>query len=162
MMRTHWCSSGCTQTGSTVAGSSGDERRNLDAEVVGSGLPAASSGDAPRVGGARADEPMGTAAEGANVRRGLNISAELPLDDRARDRAPGRGEHLDEDVSTVTPIVQRAEQAADAADAHTSVGKMEMISSAAARQRLTSLEHPCQGSQTSSQVTTSIQVPSLT
>ena len=33
----------------------------------------------------------------------------------------------------VTLIVQRGEQAADAADAHMSVGKMEMISSAAAK-----------------------------
>ena len=33
------------------AGSSGDERTNPDAEAVGSGLPAGSSGDAPRVGG---------------------------------------------------------------------------------------------------------------
>ena len=35
--------------GSTVAGSSGDERRNPDAEAVGSRLPAGSSGGAPRV-----------------------------------------------------------------------------------------------------------------
>ena len=42
----------------------------------------------------------------------------MPLDEGARDRAPGRGEHL--------------EQVADAADAHMSVGKMEMISWAAA------------------------------
>ena len=45
------------------------------------------------------------------------------------DCAPGRGEHLDDDV----PIVQQAEQAADAADAHMSVGKMEMLSRAAAK-----------------------------
>ena len=71
---------------------------------------------------------MGTAAEDADARRGLKRSAEMPIDDRARDRAPGRGEHLDDDdVPIVTPIVQRAEQAADAADAHVSVGKMEMI-----------------------------------
>ena len=44
-----------------------------------------------------------------------------------------RGEHLDEDVPIVTPIVQRAEQAAHAADANMSVGKMEMISSAVAK-----------------------------
>ena len=69
----------------------------------------------------------------ADVRRGLKRSAELPLDDRARDSAPGRGDHLDEDVPIVTPIVQQAEQAADAADAHVSVGKMEMISRAAAK-----------------------------
>ena len=49
------------------------------------------------------------------------------------DCALGRGEHLDEGVPIVTPIVQQAEQAADAADAHMSVGKMEMISRAAAK-----------------------------
>ena len=42
-----------------------------------------------------------------------------------------RGEHLDIDVLIVTPFVQRAEQAADAADA--GVVKMEMISGAAAK-----------------------------
>ena len=36
-------------------------------------------------------------------------------------------------MSLVTPIVQHAEQAADAADAHMSVGKMEVISRAAAK-----------------------------
>ena len=140
--------------GSTVAESSRDERRNPDAEAVGSGLLAGSSGDAPRVGGAQestrtgaeaagssdgapraegTDEPMGTAAEDADVRRGLKRSTEMPPDDRARDRAPGRGEHLDEDVPIVTPFVQQAEQAADAADAHMKVGKMDMISSEAAK-----------------------------
>ena len=49
------------------------------------------------------------------------------------DCALGRGEHLDEDVPIVTPIVQQAEQAADAADAHLSVGKVEMISRSAAK-----------------------------
>ena len=49
------------------------------------------------------------------------------------DCAPGRGEHLDEDVPLVTQIVQRAEQAADAADAHVSASKMDMISWAAAK-----------------------------
>ena len=43
------------------------------------------------------------------------------------------GEHLDEDVPIVTSSVQQAEQAADAADAHMSAGKMEMISRAAAK-----------------------------
>ena len=36
-------------------------------------------------------------------------------------------------MPTVTPLVQQAEQAADAADAHVSAGKMEMISRAAAK-----------------------------
>ena len=49
------------------------------------------------------------------------------------DCAPGRGEHLDDDVPIVTPLVQQAEQAADAADTHMSVGKMEMMSRAAAK-----------------------------
>ena len=39
----------------------------------------------------------------------------------------------DDDVPIVTPIVQQAEQAAAATDAHMSVGKMEMISRAAAK-----------------------------
>ena len=48
------------------------------------------------------------------------------------DCASGRGEH-DDDVPIVKPTVQQAEQAADAADAHMCVGKMEMISRAAAK-----------------------------
>ena len=44
-----------------------------------------------------------------------------------------RGEHLDKDVPVVTPVVQQAEQAAEAADALMSVGKMEMISRATAK-----------------------------
>ena len=140
--------------GSTIVGASGDERRDPDVEMVGSGLPPGSSGEALRVGGARestrtgteaagssgdapwaggAEEPMGTTPEDAETRRGLKRSAELPPDDGARDRAPGRGEHLDDDVPIVTPTVQQAERTADAADAHMSVGKMEMISSAAAK-----------------------------
>ena len=86
----------------------------------------------PEPGGA--EEPMRTAAEDADRRRGLKTSAELPPDDGARDLVCGRGEHLDDDVPTVTPIVQQAEQAADAADPflHVSVGKMELISRAVA------------------------------
>ena len=49
------------------------------------------------------------------------------------DCAPGRGEHHDDEMPIVTPIEQQTEQAADAADAHLSVGKMEMISLAAAK-----------------------------
>ena len=59
-----------------------------------------------------------------------NDQQNCQTDDRGRDRAPGRGEHLDEDF---TPNVQQAEQAADAADAHMKVGKMDMISSEAAK-----------------------------
>ena len=79
-----------------TAGASGDERRDPDVEMVGSGLLAGRSGDAPRVGGA--EESTRTAAEDADTRRGLKISAEQPPDDGARDRALGRGEYLDDDV----------------------------------------------------------------
>ena len=51
----------------------------------------------------------------------------------ARELVCGRGEHLDDDVPIATPTVQQAEQAADAADAHMSVSKMDMISRAAAK-----------------------------
>ena len=112
--------------GSMVARSSGDERRNPDVEVVGPCLPPRSNGDASRVGGAQestrtgaeaagscggapraegADEPMGTAAEDADVRRRLTRSAALPPDDAARDLVRSRGEHLDEDVPIVTKMV---------------------------------------------------------
>ena len=127
--------------GSTVAGSSADERSDPDAEAVGSGLPGGSSGEAARVGGAQestrtrteapgssgdapragvVQEPLRTAAEDADTRRGLKRAAEMPPDDGARDLVRSRGEHLDEDVPIVTTIVQRAEQAADAANAHMS------------------------------------------
>ena len=45
----------------------------------------------------------------------------------------GRGLHLDEDVPIVTPTVQQTGQPADAAEAHMSIGKMELISDAAAK-----------------------------
>ena len=45
----------------------------------------------------------------------------------------GRGLHLDDDVPIVTPTVQQTEQRADAAEAHMSMGKMELISNAAAK-----------------------------
>ena len=48
------------------------------------------------------------------------------------DCASGRGEH-DDEMQIVSPIVQQAEQAVDAADAHMSVGKMVMILRAAAK-----------------------------
>ena len=129
MMRTHWCSSVCTQKGSEEA------RRPPERAETNEGFQTLKVAEMhteqeahkspreqeqkrqgvaemhPRVGGA--------AAEDADTRRGLKRSAELPLDEGARDRAPSRGEHL--------------EQAADAADAHMSVGKMEMISWAAAK-----------------------------
>ena len=46
--------------GSTTAGTSGDERRIPDVEMVGSGLPAGGSGDAPRVGGVEQRPKMPT------------------------------------------------------------------------------------------------------
>ena len=49
----------------------------------------------------------------------------MPPDDEARDPVRSRGGHLDEDVPSVTTIVQRAEHAADAADAHMSVTSAE-------------------------------------
>ena len=67
--------------GSTTAGSCGDERRDPDVEMVGSGLPAGSSGDAPRAGAE--EEPMRSVAEDAGTRRELKISADIPLSDGA-------------------------------------------------------------------------------
>ena len=74
---------------------------------------------------------MQTAREDAKTRRGLNISAELPIDD-PRSEVRGRGLHLD-DVPIVTHAVQKTERPADAAEAHMSMGKMELISNAAAK-----------------------------
>ena len=45
----------------------------------------------------------------------------------------GRGLHLDDDVPIVTPTVPQIERPADAAEAHMSMGKMELISNAAAK-----------------------------
>ena len=45
----------------------------------------------------------------------------------------GRGLHLDDDVPIVTPTVQQTERPADAAEAHMSMGKMELISNAVAK-----------------------------
>ena len=75
---------------------------------------------------------MQTAPEDAETRRGLKISAELPIDD-PRSEVQGRGLHLDDDVPIVTPTVQQTEQPADAAEAHMSMGKMELIPDAAAK-----------------------------
>ena len=75
---------------------------------------------------------MQTAPEDAETRRGLKRSAELPIDD-PRSEVRGRGLHLDDDVPIVTPTVQQTGQPADAAEAHTSMGKMELISNAAAK-----------------------------
>ena len=138
--------------GSTVVEASEDERRNPDVEMAGSGLPSGSGGEASRGEGARestrketeaarnsgetlqpgSGEPMQTAPEDAETRRGLKRSAELPIDD-PRSEVRGRGLHLDEDVPIVTPTVQQTERPADAAEAHMSMGKMELISNAAAK-----------------------------
>ena len=114
---------------------------------------------------------MQSAPEDAETRRGLKRSAELPIDD-PRSEVRGRGLHLDDDVPIVTPTVQQTERPADAAEAHMSMGRMELISSAAAKMmnaavkcELTSAEvweHPCQGSQTNPQVMASIQLSSST
>ena len=45
----------------------------------------------------------------------------------------GRGLHLDDDVPIITPVVQQTGQPADAAEAHMSMGRMELISNAAAK-----------------------------
>ena len=115
--------------GSTVVEASVDERRNPDVEMVGSGLPSRSGGEAPRDEGARestrteteaarsggetlqlgSGEPMQTAPEDAETRRGLKRSAELPIDD-PRSEVRGRGLHLDVEVPIVTPTVQQTER----------------------------------------------------
>ena len=138
--------------GSTVVEASEGERRNPDVEMTGSGLPSGSGGEASRGEGARestrteteaarssgetpqsgSGEPMQTAPEDAETRRGLKRSAELPIDD-PRSEVRGRGLHLDDDVPIVTPTVQQTGQPADAAEAHMSMGKMEKISDAAAK-----------------------------
>ena len=138
--------------GSTDVEASEDERRSPDVEMTGSGLPSESGGEASRGDGARestrteteaarssgetpqpgSGEPMHTAPEDAKTRRGLKISAELPIDD-PRSVVRGRGLHHDDDVPIVTPTVQQTGQPADAAEAHMSMGKMELISDAAAK-----------------------------
>ena len=65
---------------------------------------------------------MQTGPEDAETRRGLERSAELPIDD-PRSEVRGCGLHLDDDVPIVTPTVQQTEQRADAAEAHMSTGK---------------------------------------
>ena len=89
------------QRGSTVVEANEDERKNPDVEMTGSGLPSGSGGEASRGEGARestrpeteaarssgeipqpgSGEPMQTAPEDAETRRGLKRSAELPIDD---------------------------------------------------------------------------------
>ena len=63
--------------------------------------------------------------------RGLKRPAETELDDGAR-TSPNTDstEHLDGDLPVPAPTVQQSEQAADAADAHMSVGKMKTTSAA--------------------------------
>ena len=120
--------------------------------MTGSGLPSGSGGKASRGEGVRestrteteaarssgetpqsgSGEPMQTAPEDAETRRDLKTSAELPIDD-PRSEVRGRGSHLDDDVPIVTPTVQQTGQPADAAEAHMSMGKMELISNAAAK-----------------------------
>ena len=96
--------------GSAVVEASVDERRDPGVEMVGSGLPSGSGGEAPRDEGARestrteteaarssgetlqsgSGEFMQTAPEDAETRRGLKRSAELPIDD-PRSEVRGRG-----------------------------------------------------------------------
>ena len=99
--------------------------------MAGSGLPSGSGGEESRGEGARestrteteamrssgetlqpgSGEPMQTAPEDAETRRGLKRSAELPIDD-PRSEVRGRGLHLDDDVPIVTPTVQQTEHSA--------------------------------------------------
>ena len=58
---------------------------------------ARSSGESLQLG---SGEPMQTAPEDAETRRGLKISAELPIDDPWSE-VRGRGLHLDDDVPIV-------------------------------------------------------------
>ena len=111
--------------GSTVVEASGNERSDPDVEMIGSGLPSGSGGEAPRDEDARkstrtgteaagscgdasraggADESMQTAPEDAETRRDLKRSAELPIDD-PRSEVRSRGLRLDDDVPIVTPTV---------------------------------------------------------
>ena len=102
-------------------------------EMVGSDLPtgggeeiapqAAKTSESTRT--APGDVDMGT--DGSRM-RGLKRPAETELDDGTR-TSPNTDatEHLDGDVPVTAPVVQLAEQAA-----HAGVGKMEMISRAAA------------------------------
>ena len=62
----------------------------------------------------------------------MKRSAELPIDD-PRSEVRGRGLHLDDDVPIVTPTVQQAEPPADAAEAHMSMCKIELIPNATAK-----------------------------
>ena len=97
---------------STVVEASEDERRNPGVEMSGSGLPSGSGGEASRGEGARestrteteaassgetpqpgSGEPMQTAPDDAETRRGLKRSAELPIDD-PRSEVRGRGHTL--------------------------------------------------------------------
>ena len=138
--------------GSTVVEASEDERRNPHVEMIGSGLPSGSGGEASRGEGARestrteteaarsggeapqlgSGKPMQTASEDVESRRGLKRSAELLIDD-PRSEVRGRGLHLDDDVPIVTPIVQQTHRPSDAAEAHMNMGTMELVSSGAAR-----------------------------
>ena len=52
--------------GSMTARASGDEQRDPDVEMVGSGLPAGSGGDAPRVGGGEGSTRTETEAAGSS------------------------------------------------------------------------------------------------
>ena len=138
--------------GSTAVEASEDERRNPDVEISGSGSSSWRGGEASRGEGARestrteteaarssgetlqpgSGEPVQTAPEDAETRRGLKRSAALPIDD-PKSEVRGRGLHLEDDVPIVTPTAQQTERPADAAEAHMSMGEMELISNAASK-----------------------------
>ena len=100
MQTSKWSDQACRQEVAEMHTRVGGTEESTRTETEAAG----SSGDTPRAGGA--EEPTRTAAEDADTRRGLKISAELPPDDGAMCLLRGRGEHLDDDVPTVTPIVQ--------------------------------------------------------
>ena len=153
--RMHWCSRGLTQTSSGEVRRSPMRGRPAPAvEVVGSDLTtgARRRNRIPSCRGARIHESgAGRCQHGGTDgfrMRGLTRAEETELDDEmrtseigSRSGAPDRElpsstgptEHLDGDVPITTPSVHQAAQAADAADGHMSVDKMEMVSRAAAK-----------------------------
>ena len=71
-------------------------------------------------------------ADGSRL-RGLKKPAETELDDVRTNPNTESTEHLDGDVPVTAPTVQHEKQTADTADAHMSVGKLEMSPKAAAK-----------------------------
>ena len=115
--------------GSMTAGASGDERRDPDVEMVGSGLPAGSSGDAPRARGTHENSGRGCRHETRieKLRRITTSTTERETAHLVVENILMMMCHLSRQFCS-----KLNKQAAEAAYAHVSVGKMEMISRAAA------------------------------